>query len=431
MIEAPEKPKRRAIPDGKTVRAKLREWSRDPTMITYGVLLVGAIAWPAVTGFATGTSTLIGLAADAGVWVLLAIGLNVVVGFAGLLDLGYAAFFAIGAYTYALFASYQLNATPLHHAVHLPFWLLLILGMFVAAGAGALLGAPTLRLRGDYLAIVTLGFGEIVPRVFRNLRDWTNGADGIGGIDQPSTPFCIDGPWSQGDNFAFHFSNPFDYNSWATNCSFSLSDPTAYYVLMVVLLIVCIILVTNLQNSRLGRAWAAVREDEVAAAAMGVNTRNIKLLAFGIGAAFSGFAGAYYGAKISLVSPDNFDFTVSITVLIMVVLGGMGNIPGVIIGALTMYFIEFKFLTDLPRNAQSIVDSIGLGPLLDPSNPVTGWPGIQDFTQRLNFIVLGSILVCMMLLRPQGLLPSRVRAQELKAEGSQDDTVFDQRAGQT
>ena len=409
--------------DRKALRAKLREWSRDSTMIVYGVLLLGAIIFPSISTFATGSSALVGLVADAGVWVLLAIGLNVVVGFAGLLDLGYAAFFAIGAYTYALFASYQLNATPLHHAVHLPFWLLLFGAMFVAATAGALLGAPTLRLRGDYLAIVTLGFGEIVPRVFRNLRDWTNGADGIGGIDQPTLPVCVDGPWSQGDNLAIHFGS--------VNCSFSITDPTAYYVLMVLLLIICVILVTNLQNSRLGRAWAAVREDEVAAAAMGVNTRNIKLLAFGIGAAFSGFAGAYYGAKVSLVSPDNFDFTVSITVLVMVVLGGMGNIPGVIIGALSVYFLEFKFLTDLPRNAQAVVDSIGLGPLLDNANPATGWPGIQDFTQRLNYLVLGSILVLMMLLRPQGILPSRVRAQELKAEGSQDDTVFDQQAGQT
>jgi ABC-type branched-subunit amino acid transport system permease subunit len=409
--------------DRRALRVKLREWSRDPTMIVYALLLVGAVVFPPISGFATGNSGLVGLVADAGVWVLLAIGLNVVVGFAGLLDLGYAAFFAIGAYTYALFASPQLDATPLHHAIHLPFWVLLFGAMFSAALFGALLGAPTLRLRGDYLAIVTLGFGEIVPRVFRNLRDWTNGADGVGGIDQPTVPVCVDGPWSRGDDVSLQFGS--------VNCSFSLTDPTAYYVLMVVLLIGCVILVTNLQSSRLGRAWAAVREDEVAAAAMGVNTRNIKLLAFGIGAAFSGFGGAYYGAKLSLVSPDNFDFTVSITVLIMVVLGGMGNIPGVIVGALAVYFLEFKFLTDLPRNAHALVDSIGLGPLLDPSNPATGWPGIEDFTQRLNYLVLGLILVLMMLLRPQGILPSQVRAQELKAEGSQDDTVFDQRAGQT
>ena len=392
-------------------------------MVVYGLLLIGAIAFPPLASFATGTSVLTGLVADAGVWVLLAIGLNVVVGFAGLLDLGYAAFFAIGAYTYALFASAQLRSSPIHTAIHLPFWVLLFAAMLVAALAGAILGAPTLRLRGDYLAIVTLGFGEIVPRIFRNdPGHWTGGINAIGGIDQPTLPVCLDGPWSAGDNLQIQYG--------AVNCSFSLSDPTAYYVLMVILIVVCVVLVSNLQVSRLGRAWAAVREDEVAAAAMGVNTRNIKLLAFSIGAAFSGFGGAYYGAKLSLVSPDNFDFTVSITVLVMVVLGGMGNIPGVILGALAVYFLEFKILTDLPRNTAALAKSIGLQSLL-VQNPATGWPGLEDFVGRLNFLVLGLILVAMMLLRPQGILPSRVRAQELKSEGAQDDTVFDQRAGQT
>ncbi|MDQ6691994.1 MAG: ABC transporter ATP-binding protein [Candidatus Dormibacteraeota bacterium] len=405
-------------------RTKLRQWSRDPNMLVYGILLVGAIVFPPIAAFATGTSVLTSLVADAGVWVLLAIGLNVVVGFAGLLDLGYAAFFAIGAYTYALFASAQLRSSPLHEAIHLPFWILLIIAMLVAATFGAALGAPTLRLRGDYLAIVTLGFGEIVPRVFRNdPGGWTGGINAIGGIDQPTLPICLDGPWSKGDSLGLKFGG--------VDCSFNTSDPTAYYVLMVLLVIGCVILVTNLQTSRLGRAWAAVREDEVAAAAMGVNTRNIKLLAFAIGAAFSGFGGAYYGAKLSLVSPDNFDFTVSITVLVMVVLGGMGNIPGVIVGALAVYFLEFKFLTDLPHNARNLVDAVGLGHALDPANPATGWPGIEDFVGRLNYLVLGLILVTMMLLRPQGLLPSRVREQELKAEGAADDSVFDQRAGQT
>jgi branched-chain amino acid transport system permease protein len=410
--------------DRKELRRRFRQWSRDPNMIVYSVLLVGAILFPPLASFATGTNTLTSLAADAGVWVLLAIGLNVVVGFAGLLDLGYAAFFAIGAYTYALLASTQLGSSPLHTQVHLPFWILLFIAMFVAATAGALLGAPTLRLRGDYLAIVTLGFGEIVPRIFRNdPGHFTGGINAIGNIDQPTLPICLDGPWSRGDDLKLMFGT--------SNCSFSITDPTAYYVLMLLRIVACVILVSNLQVSRLGRAWAAVREDEVAAAAMGVNTRNIKLLAFSMGAAFSGFGGAYYGAKLSLVSPDNFDFTVSITVLVMVVLGGMGNIAGVIVGALAVYFLEFKFLTDLPRNTRALVDAIGLGPLLDPSNPATGWPGIEDFVGRLNFVVLGLILIVMMLLRPQGILPSRVRAQELKQEGAQDDTIFDQRAGQT
>jgi branched-chain amino acid transport system permease protein len=185
-----------------------------------------------------------------------------------------------------------------------------------------------------------------------------------------------------------------------------------------------VILVTNLQKSRLGRAWMAVREDEVAASAMGVNTVSIKLLAFSIGAAFSGFGGAYYGAKLSLVSPDNFEFIVSITVLVMVVLGGMGNIPGVILGALAIYFIEFKFLIDLPGNAVNVANAIGLQSL-DVKNG--DWPGLNDFVQRLNFLVLGLILVVMMLLRPEGILPSRVRAQELK-KGVSDEAVSDMAA---
>jgi ABC-type branched-subunit amino acid transport system permease subunit len=386
----------------------LREWSRDPNAIAYGALLIGGLAFPGVSTFLTGTPTLTGVAADAGVWVLLAIGLNVVVGFAGLLDLGYAAFFAIGAYSYALLASPQLGNTPLHHAVHLPFWLVLFIAMFIAAASGAILGFPTLRLRGDYLAIVTLGFGEIVPRIFRNADVWTGGINAIGGIDQPWLPICLKGPWS---------SDPLQISYGKVDCSFSTFEPTAYYVLMLILIIACVFGVTNLQRSRLGRAWMAVREDETAAASCGVNTVSIKLLGFAIGAAFSGFAGAYYGAKLSLVSPDNFQFIVSITVLVMVVLGGMGNIPGVIIGSLVVYYIQFKFLIDLPANARDLANSIGLHSL----NQATpgGWPGLETFVGRLNFIVTGLILVVMMLLRPQGLLPSPTRRLELTHDAAE------------
>lgn len=392
------------------MRRWLRERRHEPNALLYFALLGGALVFPAIAQLATGGNGgyLVGLAGDAGVWVLLAIGLNVVVGFAGLLDLGYAAFFAIGAYSYALLASDQLGVSPLHHAVHLPFWLLLFVGMFVAAGFGALLGAPTLRLRGDYLAIVTLGFGEIVPRVFRNASQWTGGINAIGGIDQPTVPFWVNGPWV---GLPFEVFRDFNFNY----------DPTAYYVLMLVLIIACILLVHNLYNSRLGRAWMAVREDEVAAAATGVNTVNIKLLAFAIGAAFSGFAGAYYGAKLSLVGPDNFQFIVSITVLVMVVLGGMGNIPGVIVGALAVYYLQFKLLPDLPNNAVHLANALGVSFLNERHGE---WAGLADEVQRLNFLVFGLILVLMMLLRPQGLIPSRVREQEL-AKGTVDESVFE------
>jgi ABC-type branched-subunit amino acid transport system permease subunit len=381
-------------------RGRLRQRVRDRDMAIYGVLALAALVWPATTIFATGGTFLVSQAADAGVWVLLAIGLNVVVGFAGLLDLGYAAFFAIGAYSYALLASGQLAVSPLHHAIHLPFWLLLFIGMFIAAAAGALLGAPTLRLRGDYLAIVTLGFGEIVPRIFRNLPQWTGGINAVGNIDQPVLPVWLNGPWA---------GLPFGF---VRNLSFSF-DPVAYYVLIIVLVAVSVLVVSNLYRSRMGRAWMAIREDEVAASAMGINTVTTKLLAFAIGAAFSGFAGAYFGAKLSLVGPDNFEFVVSITVLVMVVLGGMGSIPGVMLGSLLVYAVLYKFLPDLPNQAVSFANAVGLGFLNDRHGD---WAGLGDETQRLNFLFFGLILVLVMVLRPQGLVPSRVREQELTHE---------------
>jgi branched-chain amino acid transport system permease protein len=388
----------------------VRQNARNPNAIAYAAMLIGALAFPAVVQFATGgnADNLVSLAADGGVFILLAIGLNVVVGFAGLLDLGYAAFFAIGAYTYGMLASQQLISSPLHHALHVPFWIALFIGLFVAAGAGALLGAPTLRLRGDYLAIVTLGFGEIVPRFFRNMKDWTSGVNGISALDPPSLPGWITGPWVNTD---FGLVSPFKFQSF---------NATAWYVLIFILVVASVLGVNNLYRSRLGRAWMAVREDETAAAAMGVNTVSTKLLAFAIGASFSGFAGAFYGAKLSLVSPDNFTFIVSITVLSMVVLGGMGNIPGAMVGGFLLYFILYYFLPAAPQQAAAIAQSLGLD-WLNHAVP-NGWPGIGEFISRLKFILFGLILVGIMLLRPQGLLPSRLRAQELK-RGVHDEPV--------
>jgi branched-chain amino acid transport system permease protein len=395
-------------------------WERDPRKnpneMVYVLLAIGALLFPFAVQVATrgSGSFLISQAADAGVYVLLAIGLNVVVGFAGLLDLGYAAFFAIGAYTYAFVASDHTEFTPIHQAIHIPFWIALLVGMFAAAGAGAILGAPTLRLRGDYLAIVTLGFGEIVPRLFRNLNDWTSGVNGISALDTPTLPIWLNGPWS-GDSLQLVQN-------------FKIIDPLAYYVIMVILVAVCIVLVNNLRRSRLGRAWMAVREDEVAAAAMGVNTVGVKLLAFSIGAAFSGFAGTFYGAKLSLVSPENFGFTVSITILIMVVLGGMGNIPGVIVGSLLIYYVIFNVLPGLPQMASDFANTIGAPGLNSPSGD---YPGLSGEVQRLKFLIFGLILVLTMLLRPQGLIPSRQRAEELQKGVHEDTTIVDVNAETT
>ncbi|TMF64894.1 MAG: branched-chain amino acid ABC transporter permease, partial [Chloroflexi bacterium] len=199
--------------------------------------------------------------------------------------------------------------------------------------------------------------------------------------------------------------------------SFSF-DPIAYYVLVLILIVAAVILVTNLHRSRLGRAWMAIREDEVAAAAMGINTVTTKLLAFAIGASFSGFAGAYYGASFGLVSPDQFYFVVSITVLVMVVLGGMGNITGVIVGAIIIYFVLNSLLPSLPSTVESFASNIGLGFLNDRNGD---WPGLAGETQRLQFLLYGLILVLMMLLRPQGIFPSRVREQELKHAAVQEE----------
>ncbi|MDQ6638032.1 MAG: branched-chain amino acid ABC transporter permease [Candidatus Dormibacteraeota bacterium] len=382
------------------------DW-RDPNTLTYVGLGFLALIYPTLVYLINPDQgpALVSQAADAGVFVVMALGLNVVVGFAGLLDLGYAAFFAIGAYTYGMLASGQLALSPIGHQVHLPFWVLLFVAVLVAATCGAILGAPTLRLRGDYLAIVTLGFGEIVPRVFRNLSQFTGGVNAISAIDAPVLPYWIDGPWDGGASFAV-----------VQNLKFTAGEPTAYYVLMVLIILAVVVVIRNAQRSRIGRAWMAVREDEVAAEAMGVNTVNIKLLAFAIGASVSGFAGCYFGAKLSTVSPENFTFLVSVTILLMVTLGGMGNIPGAIVGALVIYFVQYKLLSDLPHWVAAGAGALNLGQ--HATNVAT------DYATRLNFVIFGLILAVTMLLRPQGLLPSRVRAQELQ-RGTTDESVFD------
>jgi len=238
-------------------------------------------------------------------YILLALGLNIVVGFAGLLDLGYVAFYAVGAYTYALLAS------P-HFDLHLPFWVIVPIGAALAAFFGLLLGAPTLKLRGDYLAIVTLGFGEIVRIFLNNLSrpvNITNGPQGVTGID----PFRIDG---------------FDFAQYQTLLGLQFSGPIKYYYLLLAVVIAVIVINLRLQNSRIGRAWEAIREDEIAASAMGINTRNVKLLAFAMGASFGGLAGGMFSAMQAFISPESFVLVESIMVVSMVVLGGMGNVWG-------------------------------------------------------------------------------------------------------
>ena len=301
---------------------------------------------------------------NAGVFMLLALGLNIVIGMAGLLDLGYAAFFAFGAYLYAF------GASPFTH-LHFPFLLLLVLGAAVAAAFGILLGAPTLRLRGDYLAIVTLGFGEIVPILFLNLEKYTQGTNGIGGIDRPNI-------------FGFIFPG---------------IDQLPYYILMTSVLIVVLILMYRLQDSRIGRAWAAIREDELAAAANGINTVTTKLAAFALGATTAGFAGVLNASKLTIVDPTQFMFTVSFTVLAMVVLGGMGNIAGVAVGAFVLYNVQAVLLKQL----NALFEGLNV-PILENI----------DFV-KYQYLLFGIALVLMMLFRPEGLFPSQRRRAELHA----------------
>jgi ABC-type branched-subunit amino acid transport system permease subunit len=354
-----------------------RHQSFSIVVIATVVTAVLPLASIPLSGFGT-TKDFIGGYADAGVYVLLALGLNVVVGLAGLLDLGYAAFFAIGAYTYAYSAS---GFTGLN----IPFWPMLLVGAIVAAMFGVLLGAPTLRLRGDYLAIVTLGFGEIVPVVFLNSDTYTNGTNGITGISQPSA-----------------------YGLLGIN-GFGFTNPLPYYLTIVAIITIAIIFLYRLQDSRLGRAWVAIREDELAAASMGINTVTTKLLAFAIGASTSGLAGVFYSSKLSSVTPDQFGFTVSFTALAMVVLGGMGNIWGVSIGAFLIYEIQSQGLKQLGNFVQGLhLPAFSLGPLAIDPNSI-------NFL-NYQYLLYGLALVLMMLLRPAGLFPSRQRRRELGEE---------------
>jgi branched-chain amino acid transport system permease protein len=365
--------------------APLKEWLRiaESRRVVFLVLGVGALAFPVISG----NEGNIDAAANALAFATLALGLNIVVGFAGLLDLGYAAFFAIGAYTYGIFASYQVQpewsefweplrwlglverlatGTPPDH-VHftVSFWLMLPVSGLVAAFFGVLFGAPTLRLKGDYLAIVTLGFGEIVPIVARNTPSLTNGAAGLNGVATP---------------------NLFGY-------SFGVKS-TPYYYLGLVLIVLLIFVSARLKASRIGRAWMAIREDEIAAEAMGIDRVRLKLLAFGVGAAFAGMTGTFYVAKLQTATPEMFQFPVSVMLLVMIVFGGIGSIRGVVLGALILQLLQSWFLQDLTQWVHA------LGKLVD-----SAFLQEVDLVQSIE-LIFGVTLVLMMLYRREGLIPA-------------------------
>jgi branched-chain amino acid transport system permease protein len=333
-------------------------------------------------------------------YIMLALGLNIVVGFAGLLDLGYIAFYALGAYMTGLLASPQF-ATVLEsivsqyptlgdaliavsgpdvvkNGIHLSVWFIVPLGAALAAFFGALLGAPTLKLRGDYLAIVTLGFGEIIRIFMNNLNapiNITNGPQGINLID-PVHLFGVSLAGQAGSNATLKFGD------------FSMPSVNAYYFLFLGLCIAIIFISIRLQHSRLGRAWVAIREDEIAAKAMGINTRNIKLLAFAMGASFGGVSGAMFASFQGFVSPESFSLTESIAVLAMVVLGGIGHIPGVILGGV--------ILAALPEVLRHVVEPV--------QRQLFGTVLID--AEVLRQLLYGLAMVVIMLYRPAGLWPS-------------------------
>jgi branched-chain amino acid transport system permease protein len=344
-----------------------------PWLIWVGFALIGLSLALLPFALAQVGTTWVRITNYALLYVMLALGLNIVVGFAGLLDLGYIAFYAVGAYVYALLASPQLG-------LHLPFWIILPLGALVAAFFGLILGAPTLKLRGDYLAIVTLGFGEIIRIFLNNLSrpvNITNGPIGISRID----PFTLDG---------------FSFGSYQSFLGLEFSGPIKYYYLLLAVALGIIVVSLRLQNSRIGRAWEAIREDEIAARAMGIDTRNLKLLAFAMGASFGGVAGGMFSAIQGFISPESFVFVESIMVVSMVVLGGMGNIWGVILGALLLSFVpEILRWTVTP-----VQEALFGRMLIEP--------------EIIRMLLFGLALVLVMLYRPAGLLPSAVRKRELE-----------------
>ena len=344
-------------------------------LVVFIVAAALLIALPLVAGqFGQGWVRIMALAL---LYVLLALGLNIVVGYAGLLDLGFVAFYAVGAYMFALMASphlfenFEWIAQALPNGLHTPIWLIVPLAALLAAIAGVLLGTPVLKLRGDYLAIVTLGFGEIIRVFMNNLEHPINITNGPRGLDRIDSMRL----------FGLDFGKALQIGD------FRIPSVTMYYYLFLVLVVASVIICHRLENSRIGRAWMAIREDEIAAKAMGINTRNMKLLAFAMGATFGGVSGSMFAAFQGFVSPESFSLMESVMIVAMVVLGGMGHIPGVILGAV--------MLAALPEVLRYVAGDI---------QNLTG--GRID-ASILRQLLIAVAMITVMLLRPRGLWPAR------------------------
>ncbi len=355
--------------------------ARIPTWLRAALFAVALLVLMPAIGYFNGYY--LEIATQVGIFAALALGLNIVVGLAGLLDLGYVAFFAVGAYSWAIFGSPHANQIFGGSAFPLApgwFFVFLFVGLFVAAGAGVLLGLPVLRLRGDYLAIVTLGFGEVIRVLANNLDkpiNITNGPKGITPISRPPVPFGV-----------------------------AYSEASYFLVLLIVIIV--ILVNRRLEDSHIGRAWEAIREDELAAQAMGVPLVRAKLLAFACGASFAGVMGVVFSAKQVFINPESFTFLESIGVLAMVILGGMGSIPGAVLGATVVTILNLQVLKGL---------SLWLNELKNAGVAVFGYNLANLPTQlepaKYERMIFGIILVLMMIFRPQGIFPARRRAREL------------------
>ncbi len=368
--------------------------ARNRRYLSTSLLLTALVAYPFVD-HAIRAQT-IHAVSDGMIYVLLALGLNIVVGYAGLLDLGYAAFFAIGAYTMGLLNS-PLLGSPLHgHAWS--FWIIIWISAAVSALLGLVIGAPTIRVRGDYLAIITLAFGEIIPVAIRNMGDVTIE---IGGW-QPIYKLNMTG----GENGVNPVGRPY-----LPGLSFE-TDPIPWYFLILIIGAVSLWAMNRMRDSRLGRAWMAIREDETAADCMGVNPVKTKLLAFALGASFSGFSGSFYAAKLQAITPGAFEFNVSIMLLCMVVLGGMGSLKGVILGGMLITLFDRILLAELTYLVRWIGRSLGLTMLTTVD--LTLW--------RWFFFGLG--LVTVMLFKPEGLAGRRARPPKVDVDEREEAMVL-------
>ncbi|HLW17247.1 MAG TPA: branched-chain amino acid ABC transporter permease [Actinomycetota bacterium] len=361
-----------------------------------------------------GTFPLMSTMVNMGIFAIMALGLNFVVGYAGLLDLGYVAFYAMGSYMAGWLASSQFSQVNIRFGgigvikgltgIHISMWLVLPAAGIATAIVGVIIGLPTLRLRGDYLAIVTLGFGEIFPQIARNGDslggfNLTNGTGGITPIDPPGF-----GNW-------IHHNLGLPANYGALGTTFDRD----YFWTVLVLLLITVFCSARLRESRLGRAWIAIREDEIAAAAMGIPLMRTKTWAYATGAFFGGVAGAYYASYNSSTNPDEFMFQISVFILVMVILGGMGSIWGVIFGA--------AFLTYLNSEGLNNIGAWLNGHFGPGGSDVTIWHKALN-VPNYNYGIYGVVLVLVMLFRPEGLIPSRRRAAELH-EGVHDEPLYD------